>query len=190
MIDLKPAGEQVALLVGAVRDEQLGTATPCSEYDLGAVIGHVDEVSQGFARLARKRVDADDPAAPTRFDDGWRQRVAAHVRDLGAAWDEPGAWQGSTDVGTELPNETWGRIALTELVVHGWDIARAAGLPWELPEATLRACLAHVEVFVPAAPVPQLWGPRQPVADDAPLIDRIVAITGRAPQYGQRAAGD
>jgi uncharacterized protein (TIGR03086 family) len=111
--------------------------------------------------------------------------VAVHVRDLGAAWDEPGAWQGSTDVGTDLPNETWGRIALTELVVHGWDIARAAGLPWQLPDATLRACLDHVAVFVPAAPVPQLWGPRQPVADDAPLIDRIVAITGRDPDHGR-----
>jgi uncharacterized protein (TIGR03086 family) len=171
----------VALLVGAVRDDQLGAATPCSEYHLGAVIGHVDEVSQGFAQLARKQVDPDAPPAPTRFDGGWRRRVAAHARQLAAAWDDPAAWEGSTDVGVALPNQTWGKVALTELVVHGWDIARAAGLPLELPDVTLRACLAHVTVFVPAAPVPQLWGPRQPVADDAPLIDRIVAVTGRAP---------
>ncbi len=68
------------------------------------------------------------------------------------------------------------------MVVHGWDLARATGRPFGLDdEQALRACLEHVAEFVPNAPVPQLWGPPAVVADDAPLIDRIVAITGRTP---------
>jgi hypothetical protein len=36
--------------------------------------------------------------------------------------------------------------------------------------------------FVPKAPFPDLWGPPVDVAPDAPMIERIVAITGRTPR--------
>ena len=80
-----------------------------------------------------------------------------------------------------LSNSTWGKIALTELVVHGWDIATATGQGFDLPEQTLQACFEHVAVFVPNAPLPDLWGPPVEVPPDAALLDRILAITGRAP---------
>jgi len=88
----------------------------------------------------------------------------------------------STCVHSELSNELWGRITLTELVVHGWDIAVATGQPFDLPGETLRACLEHVAEFVPNAPVPGLWGPAVGVPVDATLLDRIVAATGRTPR--------
>lgn len=73
---------------------------------------------------------------------GWRDSVAQHLRELGEAWDDPAAWQGSANVpGLDLSNEMWGKITLTEVVVHGWDIAKATGQPFDLPEHTLQACL-------------------------------------------------
>ena len=115
------------------------------------------------------------------METGW-EGVTVHVRALGEAWDNPAAWQGSSDAGgLGLPNELWGKIALTEMVVHGWDIARATRQPFDLPEDTLRACLDHVAVFVPNAPLPELWGTTVEVPEGAPLLDRIAAITGRTP---------
>ncbi|WP_302563609.1 hypothetical protein [Catellatospora tritici] len=38
-----------------------------------------------------------------------------------------------------MTNEMWGRIALTEIGLHGWDLATATGQPFELPEGTLQA---------------------------------------------------
>src|ERR1700686_436674 len=61
--------------------------------------------------------------------------------------------------GSALFNPTWGKIAPTQLVVHGWDIATATGQAFDLPEHTLQACLEHVAVFVPNAPSQDLWGP-------------------------------
>ena len=77
----------------------------------------------------------------------------------------------------------WGRIALPEMVVHGWDLATATDQPFDLPEPTLRACWEYVSEFLPnlPAPVRASWGPAVPVPPDAPLPDRIVGMSGRKP---------
>ncbi|WP_407924491.1 TIGR03086 family metal-binding protein [Actinomadura physcomitrii] len=124
----------------------------------------LDEVARGATGLARGRLPE-----PAGFGHGWQKRVAEHVRALGEAWTDPAAWEGETETGgTKLSNELWGKIAFTEIVVHGWDLATATGRPFDLPDATLRACLDHVADFVPKAPFPDLWGPTVPVPDDAP----------------------
>lgn len=163
MIDLNPAcGRMIDVLAG-VADEQLASPTPCAEYTVGDLIHHVAGVSQGFTVVARKEfvesTDAGPGPATANLGDDWREYVTEHVRTLGEAWSDPAAWQGRTTAGVDLPNELWGRIALTEMVVHGWDIAKATGQPFDLPEETLRACLDHVAGFVPNAPVEGLWGP-------------------------------
>jgi uncharacterized protein (TIGR03086 family) len=180
VIDLKPACQQMVDVLARVTNDQLTSSSPCAEYTVADLIDHVDQVSQGFTALARG--EHDDGLVAAHGGPGWRDSVAQHVRALGKAWDEPAAWQGSTTVtGLELPNERWGKIALTELVVHGWDIAKATAQPFELPEHILRACFDHVAEFVPNAPVPALWGPPVDAGPDATLLDRIVAITGRVP---------
>lgn len=172
MIDLKPACERMIDVLAGVTDDQLTSSTPCTDYTVGDLIDHVDEVAQGFTAVARKESGEGTGTGP----------VAEHVRALGKAWDEPDAWLGSASIpGLELPNELWGKIALTEMVVHGWDLAKATGQPFDLPVETLRACLDHVAEFVPNAPIPELWGPPVEVPADAPLLDRVVAITGRTP---------
>ncbi|MCR3750503.1 TIGR03086 family metal-binding protein [Lentzea californiensis] len=182
MIDLKPACHRMAEVLHRVTDDQLTSSSPCAEYTVADLIDHVDLVSRGSAALARRDSGELPDTEDAHSSPGWRDSVAQHVLALGKAWDEPAAWQGRTDVGgLELPNEVWGKIALTELVVHGWDIAKATGQPFDLPEHTVRACFDHVAEFVPAAPVPALWGPPATVAPDATLLDQIVAITGRVP---------
>ncbi|MFC6881902.1 MULTISPECIES: TIGR03086 family metal-binding protein [Actinomadura] len=191
MIDLRPACRSMIDVLAGVAGDQLAAATPCAEYSVGDLVGHVDQVAVGFAALARKesaREEADEPAAADPGDGGrdgvpeHLRAVPEHLRALGEAWTDPAAWQGATTTGgLELPNEVWGRIALTELVVHGWDIAKATGQRIALPDGTLRACYDHVVSFVPNAPVPALWGPAVEVPADAPLLDRIVAVTGRNP---------
>lgn len=185
MINMQAACRRMTEVLAGASSDQLTHATPCTDYTVGNLINHIDEVSLGFAALARKELlsteDAGRGAKPLGRD--WCEPVAAHVLALGESWTDPSACQGSTKAaGLELPNQVWGKIALTEMVVHGWDLAMATGQPFDLPETTLRACLEHVTKFVPQAPIPALWGPAVDISDDAPLLDRIIAITGRAPQ--------
>jgi uncharacterized protein (TIGR03086 family) len=181
MIDLKPACHRMIDVLAAVSDEQMGNATPCTDYTVGDLIDHVDLVARGSTGLALQAPGPGD-LETVHLQPDWQHRVAAHLRAMGEAWDDPAAWEGDGSArGSDLSNETWAKIALTELVVHGWDIAVATGQTYTLPEHTLQACLDHVAVFVPNAPVPGLFGPAVEVHPMAPLLDRIVAITGRTP---------
>jgi uncharacterized protein (TIGR03086 family) len=101
---------------------------------------------------------------------------------LGTAWTDPAAWVGESELaGLGLSKEVWGKIALTEVVVHGWDLSKATGLPFELPDETVRACYEHVAGFLDEPPVAELWGPAVKVPTEAPLMDRLVGIAGRRP---------
>ncbi|GAB2766817.1 TIGR03086 family metal-binding protein [Amycolatopsis magusensis] len=173
------AGARMAELVDGIGDGQLGLPTPCDEYRVADLLAHMDQVTRGFAALGRGEVDQK---VTDGLEDGWRDRLGRQLTELGEVWGDARAREGVTEVsGLELPDRTWGGIALTEVVVHGWDLAQATGQPFELPAETLRACFEHVAEFVPKAPVPELWGPPVAVPGDAALLDRIVAITGRVP---------
>jgi len=186
VIDLKPACEQMIVVVARITDDQLSSSSPCVEYSVGELIDHVDHVSRLFTALALHDTQGLQEAATgpvdAHLEPDWRDSVAQHIRALGNAWDDPAAWQGGGNVpGSDLSNEMWGKITLTEMVVHGWDIAKATGQPFNLPIHTLQTCHDHVAEFLPNAPNPALWGPPVDVASDAILIERIVAITGRLP---------
>ncbi|RDI43844.1 uncharacterized protein (TIGR03086 family) [Nocardia mexicana] len=179
VIDLKPACHTVIDLLESVSGDQVENPTPCAEYSVADLIHHCAEFSHAFSGIARRQ-PSGEPVVRTADI----HRVAALVWELGEAWADPAAWEGTGGpADPRLPNETWGKIALTELVVHGWDLAVALDRTFWMPEETLHSCLDHVTVFIPNAPIPALWSPAVETPGDAPLIDRIVAITGRDPHW-------
>lgn len=183
MIDLKPACHGMTDVLAGISDQQLTDPTPCTEYSVRALAEHVDDAAQVFAAIARGDALGPDGSGPAaRPGDDWRASATKHVQELGGAWADPAAWEGrSKGPGADLPNQLWGMIALTELVVHGWDLARATGQAFSLPDDTLQVCYDHVVAFVPNAPVEGLWGPPVEPAADATLLDRILSVTGRQP---------
>ncbi|QFU86848.1 TIGR03086 family metal-binding protein [Amycolatopsis sp. YIM 10] len=166
-LDLAPACLAMAELIMGTADDQLALPTPCADYTVADLIEHLDGVTGGSAGM----------------ESGWRVRLARQLTALRRTWRDPAAWVGTGRL--DLPNRTWGRIVLTELVVHGWDLAVATGQPFDPAAGILRACYDHVAEFVPRAPLPELWGPPVEVPAGAALLDRIVAVTGRSPDWGR-----
>jgi uncharacterized protein (TIGR03086 family) len=186
MIDLEPVCDPIIAVLAGVRDDQLSRSSPCSEYKVGQVIDHIDEVCQLYTAVAHhdtgEALETDTGSVGAHLSPGWRSTVAQHVRVLGKSWADPAAWTGTTSIfGLELSNELWGRIVLTEMVVHGWDVAKGTGQSLNLPEPTLQVVFDHVATFVPNSPVPDVFGPPVEVGSNAILLDQIVAITGRTP---------
>jgi uncharacterized protein (TIGR03086 family) len=105
---------------------------------------------------------------------------------LASAWRDEAAWQGMTQAGgLELPAQVAGIVALNEVVVHGWDIAVASGQPYACEPSLLQAAYEFVQSSVAANPQgsPGLFGPPVPVPDSAPLLDRLIGLTGRDPAW-------
>ena len=84
--------------------------------------------------------------------------------------------------GVDLPGDVAGVVALDELVIHGWDLAKATGQPAGYDGPGLEAVHAMVEQFR-AAGIEGLFGPAVEVPDDAPLFDRILGLAGRDPAW-------
>jgi uncharacterized protein (TIGR03086 family) len=191
MIDLTPACQRTADVLANVTDEQLTAPTPCEDMRMGDLITHIGDLAKAFADAARKELgpltdDAPDPDA-ARLDPDWRASYTTQLSDLARAWQEPSAWQGMTRAGGfDMPGDVTGMVALTEVVIHGWDLARASGQPYDIDAPTADAVLPHVTATAAEGPVEGMFGPAVPIADDAPVLDRIIALSGRDPAWRTR----
>lgn len=181
--DLDPAGVALLNALGAVHSEDLDSPTPCSEWTVGVLVAHIDELTKAFADTAAKEFGPWTDNSPAerefRLSPGWSTRLPRHVEELVLAWHRPEAWTGMTRAGgVDLPGEVAGLEALTEVVLHGWDLARAVGTHYELDEGTARVVLDHVRRAEPGT-----FGPPVPVPEDADTLDHALALSGRDPDW-------
>jgi uncharacterized protein (TIGR03086 family) len=172
--------DDAAVLVAAVDEEQWAAPTPCTDWTVRQLVSHLVGGNLLFAAIVdglpvdRSSRDhlGDDPMAAYR----------AAARAVVAAFGRPGALEQLVTVpfGT-VPGVVALHLRITEVLVHGWDLARAisgqTAFPADLVAQELeftRAALAELP------PDRRPFGPPRPVADDAPLIDQLAACLGRS----------
>jgi uncharacterized protein (TIGR03086 family) len=188
MIDMTTASARTAAVLGNVRDEQLGGPTPCTQLSVGEVVAHVGQLAPAFGAAAAKDLGdlTDNPPGEDGYllDEGWRDDYPARLTAFAEAWQAAQAWQGMTRVGgVDLPGEVCGLVGLTEVVVHGWDVAMATGQAYTVDDGTAAVLLDHLTAFTAGGPVEGLFGPPVPVGDDAGDFDRALALSGRDPAW-------
>ncbi len=159
-MDFWPGAQRLAGLVERIGDDDLGKPTPCPAYTLGDLIDHVGGLALAFTAAARKAggpyVEQNRPGQASRLGTGWRERIPADLQHLARAWGEPGAWTGMTRIaGMDAPAGMVGLTAADELVVYGWDVARATGQPYACEPDLLEAARQFLDQFAsPDAPAP------------------------------------
>lgn len=181
------AGGPVVEIVRNIKPDQLDAPTPCAGYDVRRLIHHLLFWGPPQEAAARKEVVSPPAAAETDIDltrNDWSADLVAHLERITRAWSAPDAWQGMTQVGgpPEMPAATIGGMVLGEIVVHGWDLARATGQRPVWDDEVLGYVHRELEGTAEMGRQMGLYGPEVPVPADAPLLDRILGLSGRHPR--------
>jgi uncharacterized protein (TIGR03086 family) len=178
-------------LVAGVGPEQWSLPTPCEDWNVQQLVGHVVSGQRLLARVLRGEPaeepssQATGPATGDRSHDLVAE-YRASAEELLAALAEPDALGRVVTVpaGT-VPGAVAVHLRTTEALVHGWDLARATGLRFDVPDELAEAELAFSRPMLERIPPERRrFAPAQPVADDAPAIDRLAALLGRTQPGG------
>ncbi|MBF6196052.1 TIGR03086 family metal-binding protein [Nocardia implantans] len=191
--DFEPAAAALATVVGGIADDRLAAPTPCADTTVRDLLAHVVDLTEAFRQAATKEAVggsvAPAPPAERALPEDWRERIPAQLDALVTAWREPAAWDGVTEAGgVSEPAPVMARIALDEVVVHGWDLAKATGQTFSCAAGDL-ATLLDLLRDTPAEGVPGLFGPVLPVTADATALERVLALTGRRADWTAQDRG-
>ncbi|MEU0205378.1 TIGR03086 family metal-binding protein [Streptomyces canus] len=187
-LDLGPQTRVIALLAEAVTDDQLGNTTSCPKYAVHNLLGHLLHLSAAFRDAARKDLGPTTDTPPTDsvpdIGPGRREELPKVLDELAEAWRDPAAWTGMTRAGgVDLPGEIAAAVVIDELVVHGWDLARATGQAYDPDPAALQATYDFLQASAEDPSRDAIFGPIVPVPQDAALLDRAIGLSGRNPGW-------
>ncbi|MDR7253545.1 uncharacterized protein (TIGR03086 family) [Nocardioides sp. BE266] len=187
-VDLQAAGDALLHVADSITDDQLGDPTPCEGRTVSQLIGHLTGLVVAFRAAADKELGpltdtSPDASGWPEAPDGWREALAERVPPLVEAWRRPEAWEGMTRAGgVDLPGEVGGLVALDELVLHGWDLARATGQSYDADDPTADAVMQFVGGFEETG-TPGLFGPSVTADTGASRFEQVLARSGRDPHW-------
>lgn len=182
--DLAHAQNAVTSIAVGVSPDEWQLPTPCDGWDVAGVLRHlmVGEraftISLGGTPYDLAAIDADAQTVdledlPRAYEIGARQ-----LRDALDAADPDATYP--TGIGPMPPTHI-AELRTIEALVHGWDLARGADLPLSVDPAVAERAIAHSRALLERLPEDRSpFAAPQPVADDAPALDRLVALLGRA----------
>jgi uncharacterized protein (TIGR03086 family) len=184
--ELETALQATRRVLAAVRPEQWELATPCPAWTVADVSDHLILGNRMFA-AALHRDSAPQTSGSERLDGGQVEGDRAEAYDAAAdqlldAFRADGSLQRLVTVpfGT-VPGAVALQLRLTELLVHGWDIARATGQTLHAPAAVSEAALVFSQHAVAQLPLDRSpFGQPQPAPSGAGPLEQLVALLGRA----------
>jgi uncharacterized protein (TIGR03086 family) len=174
---------KTADLVAAVPSGAWDRPTPCPDYDVQALLGHMVGWVETFAVAASGSVPSGDPNAVAGGADSaarFRAAVSGIVDGVAAHGMDRTVQLGP---GREIPGAMLVTLTATEYLAHGCDLARGAGLAVPYSDDEAAAALARAELTLK----PEFRGEGKPfgeivpVPDDAPALDRFLGFVGRQP---------
>lgn len=174
-------------VIEAAPADRWSSPSPCADWRAIDVVKHVLDMHSAMLRpLGHTLTDA--PAVDVDPLDAFRcaRRDLTEVLadDTVAQSDVP------TPIGTMTLAHHIDQVASEDLVIHGWDLARATGQEHELdPEEVERMWPAAQQMDerlrTPGAfgPGVVVFGPVVEVSEDAPVSDRLLGLLGRNPYW-------
>jgi uncharacterized protein (TIGR03086 family) len=177
--------------VAAVQPGQWSDQSPCEAWTARDVVDHIVMMLGVMLRPVERK----PRAAPSVADDPLASFEAARA-DVAAVLDDPelaGA-ESDTPNGRMTVEQQIDEVVSDDLVLHGWDLARATGQDdamehddverlWSRATAIPPELMAKYRTPGAFGPGVQVFGPEVAVPVDAPLQDRLLGLIGRDPGW-------
>jgi uncharacterized protein (TIGR03086 family) len=177
--------------VVAVRPEQWASQSPCEAWDARGVVGHI-VVMHG---VMLRPLDRELSSAPSVADDPVGAFRAARA-DIEAVLDDPALADRACDTpnGRMTVEQQIGDVVSDDLVLHGWDLARATGQDdtmdpddverlWSITTAIPPELMEKYRTPGAFGPGVEVYGPEVKVSEDAAPQDRLLGLIGRDPGW-------
>jgi uncharacterized protein (TIGR03086 family) len=170
-------------IVARVSPKQFGEPTPCADFDVRALLGHMVGGNYTFVEIAKGNIPDPSWRSADFVGDDHVASYRSSAEAVAQAWSDA-ALLGQT---VHLPfGDFPGQFAIgihsVEALVHGWDLAKATGQTTTLDPELVQFAWENVKDLSedfrgPGKP----FGPKVDVRADAPPTDRLVAWLGRKP---------
>ena len=174
--------DAVGALIETVTPDQLSLPTPCTEFDVKALLDHTVMVMQRVAVLGNGQHFSTANEETARRDTGHGEAFRAAAHDVQLAWTD----SAKLDAIYEVP---WGNLPgapmlftyTAELATHGWDLATALGREFTIADEYLAGAFVAVGM-IPEEGRDDPMIPFDPVVDpghNAPTLLKIAGWGGR-----------
>lgn len=173
-------------MVRALGPADLDRPTPCTKWDVRALVEHMTGVCASFAAACRGEAAPSatgGAAAPGAGPDPVAAYIAA-ADDLMQQWREPGALDKELTLAFgQMPGSRAIRIAIADQLIHTWDLGQAVGRPVDLDPELSEAVLAMMQQLIK----PEYRGENGAFGEEvqlpagAPVQERMLAFSGRRP---------
>lgn len=165
-------------MVRGVKPEQLDAPTPCRDWDVRTLANHLLQVISALNLVGRGAPIPEDMWQRELMSAGWADRFEAEARQAVAAWAGQVAGERDQFIGTML---------VSDLVIHGWDLARATGQGYRCDDEDAELTRKFVADTGEQGRGMGIYGEPVPVGPAASALDQALALSGRDP--GWRAPG-
>jgi len=163
-------------VLGRLTADDLGRPSPCSEFTVGEVGEHVVRSMVLLGSVAGASVDRV-------FEGFLEERVTASAGAALTAWRQRGV-DGSVAVGrSTLPASLAVEIIPLELLVHGWDLARATGSEIDVAPEVADYVLGRACLLITPDKRGRSFAAEVPAGPSATALERLIAFTGREPLF-------
>lgn len=160
-------------------DGQWEVTTPCEDWTVRDVVSHAIETERDF--FAKRGLDlgpSQDLAEPAS---AWRAHAAAMVEVLGRDGVAEEAYDGY--FGPTTVADTMADFYGWDLVIHGWDIARATGQDWSIDDDEIVRLNATADGWGDALYSEGVCAAEVALPENASAQDRLLARLGRDPRW-------
>ena len=168
--------------VSAVREDQWRQPTPCTDWDVRALVNHLVYEARWAPPLLEGRTIA---AVGDRFDGdllGEDPKAAYDdaVASALAAVDPPGALERTVHLSYgDTPASGYLMQLTGDFVVHAWDLARGIGADERLDPDMVRFVYDAAEPMAEMLAASGMFGERVPVPDSSDPQTKLLALFGR-----------